>query len=79
LDAATQTGSEGRIYAHAEEEDYCTLMVIKQLYRVERREYENWILNVIDDDKLFVRSIGNIQEHLKCHCGAKVCGKCPFR
>ena len=41
--------------------------------------YKNWILNVIDDDKVFVRSIGNIQEHLKCHCGEKVCGKCPLR
>ena len=54
-------------------------MTIKQLCVVERRGYKNWIVNVIDDDKVFVRSIGNIQEQLTCHCGKKVCGKCPFR
>ena len=53
-------------------------MVIKQPYRVERRGYKNWIVNAIDD-KVFVRSIGNFQEHLNCYCGKKICRKCPFR
>jgi len=54
-------------------------VVIKQLYRVERRGYKNLVVNVIDGNKVFVRSIGNFQEYLKCHCGKKVCGKCSFR
>jgi hypothetical protein len=53
-------------------------MVIKELYRVERRGYKNWIVNVMDDVKVFVGAIGNFQEHLKCRCGKKVRGKCAF-
>ena len=39
-------------------------VVIKQLYRVERRGYKNLVVNVIDGNKVFVRSIGNFQEYL---------------
>ena len=63
MGAATQTESEGRMFAHAQEEGWYTLLVIKRLYRVQRRGCKKWTVNVIDDDKVSVRSIGNFQEH----------------
>lgn len=48
--------------AYAEEEVHYTLMVIRELYRVERRGHKNWIVNVIDDVKVFVGAIGNFQD-----------------